>query len=150
VEYYDPRLILRFLHPPARVIFFLLCLLLLYATYFMGAATVRMRSLRRQRMDRDSLRQSLYQLDSGAANLRQAISAVFFFFGLTFFLQIPDAFTLLYSSGRQDWIPISQNMAVYFEFAAEIFLIFFVVQCFQWFISSRIQSALRRLEVESR
>jgi hypothetical protein len=145
-EYYDPRLILRFLHPPARIAFLLLILLLLYAFCFAVVASVRIRSLRRRPIDRDSVRPSLEQLNRRATNLRQMIRVMFFLFGSVFFQQLPAAFTLLNTTdSTRDWIRICENMATYFEFAAEAFLIFFAIQCLPWFISSRIGSALRRL-----
>lgn len=144
-EYYDPRLILRFLHPPARIVFLLLILLLLYAFYFAVVASVRIRSLKRRPSDRDSV-PILEQLKRRATNLRQMIRVMFFLFGSVFFLQLPAAFTLSNTTdSTRAWIRICENMAAYFEFAAEAFLIFLAIQCLQWSISVRIGSALRRL-----
>ena len=52
---------------------------------------VRLRSLRTVQND-NSHRKSLALLNHRSANLRQTVVAMFYIFGLTFFLQIPNAF----------------------------------------------------------
>jgi hypothetical protein len=145
-EHYNPIFLMRFLHPPARIVFFLLVSLLIYTIYFVTIALFRLRSIKRVSGNTESVRRSLRRLDQSANHLNHLIRAFFFLFGLIFCVQLPDVFTLPYStSPTRDLMQVAEKITSYSEFASDAFAIFFVVQCLQWFISSRIKSAVRLL-----
>jgi hypothetical protein len=121
--------------------FFLLLLFLVcaYTAYFTSAALLRLRSLRTERAG-NSLRQALVLLDHRSANLRQMIAASSYLFGLTFFLQIQDAFWTP-ESGRPVGLMVLENFREDFRFAAAVLLVFLVLHSVQWFVSARIHRA---------
>jgi hypothetical protein len=145
-DHYNPLFLMRFLHPPARIAFLLLISLLFFTVYSVLKSLARLRSLERIPGYADSACHALRRLEQSANSLSQLILVCFFLFGLIFCFQLPAVFILFYSSGTsRDWIHVAENIATYSEFAAEAFMVFLAIQCLQWFISSKIGSAIRRL-----
>lgn len=127
--------------------FFLLLLVLVtvYALYFTSFALLRLRALRAVQ-DGQSLRRSLARLEHRSANLRNMIVAMAYFFGLTFFLEIQNAYWTPESKTRGVGLMVLENFMFYFHLAAIIFFVFLILHLVQWFVSSRIRSAVLRLD----
>jgi hypothetical protein len=125
--------------------FFSLLLLLVcaYTTYFASVALMRLRSLRTMRTD-NSLQNTLGLLNHRSANLRGIITATSYLFGLTFFLQIQNAFWTPENS-RPVGLMVLENFRDDFRFAAAVFVVFLVLHSVQWFVSTRIRTATGRL-----
>jgi hypothetical protein len=70
--------------------------------------------------------------------LRQLIAAMFFAFGALFFWHLPGAFE---TSGDGRGIPLTQiigSFRLHFNFAANVFIVFLLLHCLQWFVSRRV------------
>jgi hypothetical protein len=136
--------VLYSLSPFAKFFLLLLVLVAIYTVYFTSFALLRLRSLRAVQ-DGQSLRKSLALLEHRSGNLRQMIVAMAYFFGLTFFLQLQNAFWTP-DNNRPVGLMILENFRVYFHFAAQVFFAFLILHSIQWFVSSRIRAAALRLE----
>ena len=143
-QYFPERSsVLQSLSPLFRLFLLLLLLVCIYTTYFASFALIRLRSLRTVRCD-NSIRNSLDQLNYRSANLRQIITATSYLFGLSFFLQIQNAYWTP-ESNRPVGPMILANFREDFRLAAAIFLAFLALHSVQWFVSSRIRRAIVRL-----
>jgi hypothetical protein len=137
--------VLQPLSPLFRLFLLLLLFVCIYTTYFASFALLRLRSLRTVRTD-NSAQNDLAQLDYRSANLRQIIAATSYLFGLSFFLQIQNAYWTL-ENNRPVGPMILGNFREDFRLAAAIFLAFLVLHSVQWFVSSRIRRATIRLVI---
>jgi hypothetical protein len=131
----------------ARLFVLLLGLIAVRTVYFALVVLVRLRSLRTVENE-NSLRKSLALLIHRSANLRQTILAMFYLFGLTFFLQIQNAFWTP-DNNRPVGLMVLENFRVDFRFAAGIFFAFLVLHSFQWFVSARIRTAALRQDLKT-
>jgi hypothetical protein len=77
--------------------------------------------------------------------LRQPITAAFYFFGFVFCLTLPFAFDDIRDSRKPGLLAISDNLSAYFIFAANVFLVVFLLHLIQWFVAGRVRSSARRL-----
>jgi len=123
--------------PFTRFFLFILLLVSTYTSYFASAVLVHLHSLRTVQND-DSLRKSLAQLEHRSENLRQIIVAMSYFFGLTFFLQIQNAFWTP-ENNRPVGLMVLENFRLDFRFAAVIFLVLLLLHSVQWFVFARIR-----------
>jgi len=112
---------------------------------------VRLRSLtnRSKIEDLSSIQRSLIALHNRSANLRQLIGAAFYLFGFIFFLTLPFAFITLDTSKAPGWTSIFGNLGFTFAFAANVFFVFFVLHCVQWFVSARVRASALRLNTQN-
>ena len=131
------------LSPFARFFLLLLVLVGMYTVYFASVALLRLRALRLPE-NHGSFRKSLDLLEHRSANLRQLIVAMVYLFGLTFFLQIQNAFWTP-ENNRPVGLMVLENFADSFRFGAFIFLVFLALHSIQWFVSSRIRAAAHLL-----
>lgn len=122
----------------------LLFLTAVYVLYFTLFIIFRLRSLR-QVSEPGVARRLLLRLEHELKGLRQIIAAIFCLFGLTFFLQIQNAF-FTPDSNRPVGLMILENFRDCFRFASFVFLTLFILHCLQWFASRRVLAALLRLE----
>ena len=124
----------------------ILVLVVIYTLFSATLIVMRLRSLRTIQND-NFLRKSLVLLHHRSANLRQIIVAVFYLFGLTFFLQIQSAYWTP-ENGRPVGPMILENFRGYFRFGTVIFLVFLLLHLVQWFVSCRIRTAILRLDAQ--
>jgi hypothetical protein len=124
----------------------ILTLVVIYTLFSATLIVLRLRSLRTIQND-NSLRKAFALLNHRSANLRQIIVAVFYLFGLTFFLQIQNAFWTA-ENGRSIALMVLENFRADFRFATVIFLVFLLIHSVQWFVSSRIRTAVLRLDAQ--
>jgi hypothetical protein len=143
---YDPTLdrALNSLSIVSRAFLLFLALVVTYTLYFTLFVLMRLHSLRAAHDD-TSFRKSLAVLAHRSTNLRQIIVAIFYLFGLTFFLQIQNAFWTP-DNNRPVGLMVLENFRGYFRFGAVIFLVFLVLHSAQWFVSRRIRTATLRLD----
>jgi len=134
--------VLQPLSPLFQLFLLLLLLVCIYTTYFALFALMHLRSLRTVRADY-SIQNALAQLDYRSANLRQIITATFYLFSLSFFLQIQNAYWTP-ESNRPVGPMILGNFREDFRLGAAIFLAFLLLHSVQWFVSSRIRRAIVR------
>jgi hypothetical protein len=132
--------VLQPLSPLFRLFLLLLLLVCIYTTYFASFALLRLRSLRAVRTD-NSVQNDLAQLNYRSANLRQIITAMSYLFGLSFFLQIQNAYWTP-ENNRPVGPMVLGNFRDDFRVAAAISLAFLVLHSVQWFVSSRIRKAI--------
>lgn len=71
-------------------------------------------------------------------NLRQFIAAMFFAFGALFFSALPGAFRTLDHSRYLPLNSIIGAFVLHFAFAANVFFVFLLLHCVQWFVSRRV------------
>jgi hypothetical protein len=145
---YDPTLasVLNSLSIFSRVFLLFLVLVGAYTLYFVLVVLVRLHFWRTAQND-NSFRKALAVLNHRSANLRQIIVSMFFLFGLTFFLEIQNAFWTA-DNNRPVGPMILENFRAYFRYGAAIFLVFLVLHSVQWFISGRICTAALRLDAQ--
>jgi hypothetical protein len=122
----------------------ILTLVVIYALFSATFIVLHLRSLLKVQND-ISLRNSLARLNHRSENLRQIIVAAFYLFGFTFFLQMQNAFWTL-DNGRSVAQMVLENFRADFRFATIILLVFLLIHSAQWFASSRIRTALLRLD----
>jgi hypothetical protein len=123
----------------------------IYTLYSASTIMVRLRSLTGQPTTGDTplFQHSLAALQCRSANLRQLLSAIFYLFGLVFLLASPWT-TMFLGDDRVPVIDlILRNFFDYLAFAADVFSVFLVLQCVQWFVSSRINACALRFRAET-
>lgn len=133
------------LSPLFRFFLLLLLLVCVYTTYFASFAIMRLRSLRRTVRADNSLQNALARLNCRSADLRQIITATSYLFGLSFFLQIQNAYWTP-ENNRPVGPMVLGNFRDDFRLAAAIFLAFLVLHSVQWLLSSRIRRAIVQLD----
>jgi len=123
------------------------CLVLFVAGLYTLAtavrATLRLRSMRNENLA--SAQSSLTTLQSRMANVRQALGAAFYLFGLVFFLNLPDISNYADNSRTPGWVYIERNFVFLCAFAANAMLVFLILHLTQWFVTRQINSRSKRL-----
>jgi hypothetical protein len=128
-----------------RMFCLILCLVSIYILFSATIIIVCAGSLaKRQIADISSLQRSPTALHARCANLRQLIGATFYLFGFVYFVTLPFAFISL-GDRRPGWMPILENLSIYFIFAANIFFILLLLHSVQWFATGRVHTAALRL-----
>jgi hypothetical protein len=133
-----------------KLYFLILILICFYTLFSSFVILVRLRSLARQCQvgDVSSLERSIAVLQSRSNNASQLVGVTFYFFGFTFFLALPLAFTQ--GGGRFSGLTlIFYNFSVFFTFAANVFFIFLILRSVQWIVSCRIHAFARRLTTKN-
>ena len=132
----------RWLSMVDKLFLLLLFVFGLYTLYRVSVIVIRSRSLRTARDERHRS-VSLGNLKRRAASLDRATTAMFYLFGLVFFLQLPFAFNTLGDGPRPLGGLIMENLNYQFRFGAFVFFVFLVLHLVQWFGASRIDRAER-------
>jgi hypothetical protein len=122
----------------ARVFVLLLLVLAAYTGCFVVFLLIRLRSLPTADNDRMVLR-SVKRLSRQCENLRQCTTAMFYVFGLTYFLQLRFAFWTLGDSRRSTGAVVIESFIFYFHYAAAVFSLFLLIHLTQWFAFNRIR-----------
>ena len=133
------------LAPVSRLFVLLLVAFSVRTVYVVSFTLVRLASVRAI-TDKGLFLTSMARLNRRAAGLRQATTAMFYLFGLIYFLQLQDAFFTPESNARPVGSFELENFGLDFHFAAMIFVVFFVLHTLQWFAHSRISSATSRIK----
>lgn len=127
---------------------FVLVLVIVSIYSIFSAVTVlnRIRILSKIREDdRGSIPLHISKLNGRCANLRHLLGATFFLFGFLFFLGLPNA-TVTIGDGRgYPFFEILNNFVFEFVYAANVFLVLFVLYLVQWVTSSRVRAWALRL-----
>ncbi len=122
---------------------FLVCLVIfgVYEVYFASLVLTRLRLLRKL-TDNDALRRNVTELQLKSSNAQQMLLALFYFFGLTLFVQLGQAY-FTPESKNPVGLMVLENLWVYFSFAAVVFLVFLVYHSVQWFVYLRLCKVMR-------
>jgi hypothetical protein len=143
--------IVMFQYPPwfdlgvlGRFCLLLLVLVSIYTVYFAAVVLTRLHSLRTVD-DGDIRAGSLAVLNRRSANLSQILTAMFYFFCFTLFVQLQEAFGTPDSNRIPVGLMVLENFKACFGFAALVFLVLLALHSVQWFASSRIREAAIRL-----
>jgi len=79
-------------------------------------------------------------LQNRLTNLRQLGFFTFFLFGLCFLQQLVWASTVFGDSNRLPYDIIMEQLGYTIEYATDVFFVFLVLHCIQWFVSVRLQA----------
>jgi hypothetical protein len=80
-------------------------------------------------------------LHNRSANVRHVIGATFYLFGVVFFLGLQSAPLVLGHSADPLRMEILPTFVVLFAFAANVFLVLFVLHLVSWFVCNRLNSS---------
>jgi hypothetical protein len=132
-----------------KLFFLLLSVVAVYTLFSAFTMMAHLRSLMKQQTTRDilPLEHSLAILRDRSSNLRQLLSLFFYFFGFVFFLKLPLATMVILDSNLPIFFPVLHGFLIYFAFAANVFSVFIVLHCLQWFVSRRINACALQLRV---
>jgi hypothetical protein len=122
-----------------RVVVLVLCGVVTYTTYSAIAIWLRLRAIKAQASNAEAMKE-LPLLDRRCTNMRQILTAVFYFFGCIFFLNLPDAYRVVGDGRASPMFEIFKNFVVHFSFAANIFFVFLILHKMQWFTWRRLSS----------
>jgi len=134
-----------------KLFFFTLSLMSVYTLLSASGIMMRLRSLTNQPQvtDLSSRHRSLAALRIRIANIRQLLGASFYLFGFIFFLTLPWA-TFTFDNSRTPLLTlILRNFLLRFDFAANVFSVFVVLHCVQWFVSSKIDAYTMHLNTQN-
>jgi hypothetical protein len=128
-----------------------LFLVSIYTLYSAFTIIVRLRALTGQPKSGETplFQHSLVALQRRSANLRQLLNAAFYLFGFVFFLASPWTTMILDESRTPVINLILRNFLDYLAFAADVFSVFLVLHCVQWFVSSRVLRCLSQLHCQA-
>jgi hypothetical protein len=134
-----------------KLFFLILVPISLYTLISAGLILVRLRALvKRQKVGEIApVHRSLVALRVRSSNLRQLICATFFLFGFVLFLALPLAFIVLGDSKTPTFTYVVENFSIFFAFASNVFFVFLVLHCVQWFVSGRVHACALRLSAQS-
>jgi hypothetical protein len=133
-----------------KLLFLALCVLGVYSIFSAAVIMGRLRNMTSlpQNEHVPSLQRAVAELHKRCTNVRQLIRATFYLFGFVLFLGLQWAyFTVDKSSTPGGWI-ILENFVVYFAFAANVFCVFFLIHCVQWFVSGRVDAYASQLSAQ--
>jgi di/tricarboxylate transporter len=81
------------------------------------------------------------------ATLQKLTNAVFYLFGGVLFVGFQWAYvTAATSHEKGEWF-VLENFVVYFAFAANVFFVFLIIHCVQWFVSSKVDERISHFDV---
>jgi uncharacterized membrane protein YesL len=130
--------------PPLPKLFFLaLCVLGVYCLFSAAITMVRLRTIPRLLHKKEnvaSVQRALAALRKRSTNLQNLIGAAFYLFGLVLFLGLQLAYSTLENSSTPLGLIVLQTFAMYFAFAANVFLVFLILHFVQWFVSGRMDA----------
>jgi hypothetical protein len=124
-----------------------LCAVSIYTLISLVRVLFRLRSLKRLASAESpavGARLTLATLQHRTTNLRQLLLFAFYLFGFFFFLQIPTAFIVLGDSKSLPFSLFFTQLAAFFEYAADVFLLFLLLHTLQWFVTNCLQAFTRQ------
>jgi hypothetical protein len=137
--------------PPSQKLFFLLvCLVSIYSICSAAVVMGRLRTITSQPQNEDisSFQRAMAALHKRCTNVQQIIRATFYLFGFVLFIGFQGAyFTAETSHSVLGWL-ILEKFVLYFALAANVFLVFFLTHCIQWFVSGRVDACASRLSAQ--
>ncbi len=130
-----------------RLFFLTLCAVSIYCLLSAIIILVRLRSIRKEQSNEDSIsiRRSVAALHNRSANVRHVIGATFYLFGVVFFLGLQSAPLVLGHSADPLRMEILPTFVVLFAFAANVFLVLFVLHLVSWFVCNGINRKFKGL-----
>jgi hypothetical protein len=131
----------------SKLFLFFLCAVSIYTLISLVRVLFRLRSLKKLASAESptvGVRLTLATLQHRTTNLRHLLIFAFYLFGFCFFLQIPTAFIVLGDSKLSPLSFIFMQLATFFEYAADVFLLFLLLHTLQWFVSNRLQAFTRQ------
>ena len=107
---------------------------------------LRLRSIwNRPNQDQATIREAVAVLATRYARMRQVIGATFYLFGLVLFLGL-ESITNFIGDGKEPLgVQVLDSFILLCAFAANVFFIFLVLHCVQWFVSDRVHAYATRL-----
>jgi len=133
-----------------KLLFLVVCLVSIYSIFSAAVVMGRLRTITRQPQNEDipSFQRAVAALHKRCTNVQQLIRATFYLFGFVLFIGFQWAyFTVDKSSTPVGWL-ILENFVLYFAFAANVFFVFFLIHCIQWFVSGRVDACASRLSAQ--
>ena len=126
--------------PFCKLYGYYLAVVAIYTLFSLSRMLARLHSLKKAATENhESRRHPLAALQDKCDNLRQLTLFSVLLFGLVFFLQIPANFKSLVDSSLTGWDFIFHSLAIYFDFAAGVFLILLILHVAQWIISAQFR-----------
>jgi hypothetical protein len=122
--------------PPLYKLYWLLLSIVSLYTLLSAASIVR--RFPSSNHPNDSPESCRFRLEARITNLRQVISAMFFAFGALFFWALPGALNTFGDSRVSPLNGIILQFVTDFTFAANVFFVFLLLHCVQWFVSRRV------------
>ncbi|MFY9675451.1 MAG: hypothetical protein WAK13_13415 [Terriglobales bacterium] len=129
-----------------KLLFLVACLVSIYSILSAAVVVGRLRTISSQPQNEDipSFQRAVAALHKRCTNVQQLIGATFYLFGVVLFVGFQGAYNSVGKSTDPGWF-IIDNFVIYFAFAANLFLIFFLIHCIQWFVSGRVHACASRL-----
>ena len=125
-----------------KLFFLVLSLAGIYTLFSAFTILAHLPPLMKQRTVPDTLllEHSLAALRGRSSNLRRLLTVVFYFFGFVFFVTLPWATMIVDNSTRPIIDLVLRNLLADIAFGANVFAVFIVLHCLQWFVSGRINA----------
>ena len=137
---HDPRAFWTEQLPFCKLYGYYLAIVAIYTLSSLSLILVRLHSLKKAvTEDHENRYRRLALLRNKTDNLRQLVFFSTLLFGLVFFLQIPANSRSLVDSTLTGWDFIFHNLAIYFDFAAGVFLVLITLHGAQWIVSARLR-----------
>ncbi len=129
-----------------KLLFLAVCLVSIYSVFSAAFVMGRLRTITSQPQNEDiaSFQRAVAALHKRCTNVQQLIRAMFYLFGVVLFVGFQWAYNSVGKSTDPGWF-IIDNFVIYFAFSANVFLVFFLIHCIQWFVSGRVDSCASRL-----
>jgi hypothetical protein len=121
-----------------------LCVVGIYSIFSAAITMARLRAMTSlpQNEDIPSFQRGLAALHKRCTNVQWLIRATFYLFGFV----LPIGFQWAYRTSRTPVGSIVlENFVIYFAFSANVFCVFFLIHCVQWFVSGRVDAYAARL-----
>jgi hypothetical protein len=124
----------------ARLFVVVLSMIALYSLFSAVLIVVRLRSLTTasRAMDDSKRKTEFAALERRAANLRQLLGLAVCLFGFAYFVGMQMAYMQIVNSSMPTGYLILWDFYRYFVLGANAFVVFLVLHCVQWFVSSRV------------
>ena len=130
-----------------KLLFLVVCLVCIYSISSAAFAIGRLRTMTSKLENEDipSFQRAVAALHKRCTNVQQLVKATFYLFGFVLFIGFQRAyFTAETSRTQLGWL-ILERFVLYFALAANVFLVFFLIHCIQWFVSARVDACASRL-----
>jgi|ERR1700733_1401090 len=114
-----------------------LCVVCLYAGFCVVSAASRLHSIKHLGMDDPAARRTVVVLRNRCANLRYAILAEFYLFGIALFIAFQ--FVAHFIMGNDLPRQIIGTFVLHSAFATNVFAVLLILHLVQWFVSYRLR-----------
>ena len=130
-----------------KLLFHVVCLVSIYSIFSAVVVMRRLSTITSQPQSEDilSFQQAVVALHNRCTKVQQLIRATFYLFGFVLFIGFQSAYFTLDESRAPVGSLILENFVLYFAFAANVFFVFFLIHCIQWFVSARVDACGLRL-----